>query len=366
VNPRTTVLPGERSTGPRPGRWFASEWGLAILALVLALLVWAVVWREISAQDQPFEVRLDLETSPRFTAFYDGRVELSLQGPRGEIEDARRALASPPVLNVRLPDLAPGEDHREIQITREMITFPFPARLVGSVGLEGTSTLPAADVYRVREQQITFLDPPIEGVPSGIGYTISIEPRTHPVRGPAGKLGTGSGEIRPDPVDLAPYFPDGSRELPGETRIRCKFNEWREDPKDGRFRARVDLPEVEVVLSFNLVATREITNRLMFDIPPEYEARADPSERYAEGRYRGLFRGRHRDLDRLERAMDSWWFVVRVPPEKLPAENLNAEGGQENVPEGFPIEFFHAGSLDGLHVELVEREILVVTIQRKP
>ena len=348
-----------RATGPRPGRWFASEWGMAILALVLALLVWAVVWREISAQDEPFEVRLNLETSPGFAAFYEGRVVLTLKGPRGEIDDARRTLSTPPILNVRLPDLAPKEDHREVQITREMVDFPFPIRLVGAVELEGTARLPRADVYRLRDQQITFLEPEVTGVPAGIGCDVVMEPLMHPVRGPAGKVGTDGDTIRPDPIDLSPYFPEEQKDLPGETRLDCAFSQWRHDPTYERYRRGIALPKVEAVFRFSFEAEREIPNRLVIEVPADYEVSADVTERYyAEGRYRGRFAGRQRDLDRLERSTDSWWFVVRVPNDKLPAE------GEAPTREGL-VEFFHAGSLDDLQVKLVSSEVLVFGIKRR-
>lgn len=348
----------ERAPGPRPGRWFASEWGLAILALVLALLVWAVVWREIADQDEPFEVRFRLETSGGFTAFYEGKVDLKLQGPRGEIEAARRSLPTPPVLNVRLPDLAPGEDHREIAITREMIDFPFPARLVGALELEGRGRLPNAAVYRIRPQQVVFLAPAVTGVPRGIGYEVRMEPRSHPIAGPAGKVGTPAGEIEPDAIPLAAYFPEGARDLPGETRIECAFGDWRNDPENARFRRDIELPKVEAVFTFSFTATKEISNRVVLDVPDEYEVQASLTERYADGRFKGVFQGRQRDLDRLERSTDAWWFVVRVPTEKLPAE------GETQDTEGL-VEFFRAASLDDLQVELTAREILLLTIRRK-
>ncbi len=350
---------GRRATGPRPGRWFASEWGLAILALVLALLVWAVVWREIAKPDEPFRVELALRTPPGFTAYYEGDLELTLQGPRGEKDDARRVLGTPPVLLVRLPDLAVGEDHREVQITREMIAFPFPTRLVGSLDLMGSSRLPIADIYRLVDEQAVFADPVVNNVPPGIGYTVRMEPRSYQVRGPAGKVAQEDGRIQPDPIDLAAYFPEGSTDLPGETPLVCAFNQWRQSPQERRYRQAVELPTVRAVFTFHIEATREIENRLVFDVPPDYEVTAALTERYvSEGRYRGLFKGRKRDLDRLERSLDAWYFRVFIPPEKYPAE-----GDQEDLSGS--VEFFRSGRLDDLQVELEVRENLVVTIKRR-
>jgi len=331
---------------------------MGLLALVLAVLVWAVVWRDISTQDDPVEVRLLLETSPRFTAIYDGRVDLTLRGPRGEIERARRSLGTPPVLNVRVPDLAAGEDHREIQLTWEMISLPFPRRLVQALSLEGTGGLPAANVYRVRERRITFLPPEIVGVPEGIAYDVVMAPAAAPVRGPAGKIGGPDGTITPDKIDLSGYFREGAKDLPGETKIECAFDTWRTDPENGRHRAGVKLPTVQAVLTFRVTGHLEITNRLVFDLPPEYEVLCEPTERYAEGRYRGLFAGRQRDLDRLKKSTDAWWFVVRVPSDKLPAED-------ERTDAAISVEFFRADSLSDLRVSLATNEILLFTIKRR-
>ena len=106
-------FPGRRAHAAErgPSRWLSSEWGISLLALVLAVLVWAVVWRRISdSPDAPLMVKLDLRTSPGFAAFYEGEVPLKLAGPRGEIEEAIVKLGSPYTLIVNVPDLETGDD----------------------------------------------------------------------------------------------------------------------------------------------------------------------------------------------------------------------------------------------------------------
>lgn len=333
----------------RPLSFVASEWSLALLALVLALLVWAVVWREISTETEPLAVAVELETSERFMAFPRGDATMQLRGPRGEVEEARRALGTPPTVRVRLEDLPEGEAFREIAITREMYAFPFPSRLVGEIA--GAS----ADQFRVLEQPVTFLKPVVGGFPPGVKCNVVMDPTRAVVRGPAGHAGPA---ILPDPIDVSAYFPDDTRDIvPTEARVECTFNAWRAE--EDRYRSALDLPRVTAVVRFSVIGEKEIRNRVQFDIPDGYEITpSQKNERYSLGHYKGEFEGWQQDLERLKREDAKWWFVVRIPAAKLPAEG-------EEVTEDFPIEFFRSGSLDGLHVRLKTRETLLVVIRKK-
>ena len=160
----------------------ASELGLAALALILAVLVWAVMWRRISRPEGPIEARLDLRTSERFRAYCDGTVRIRLDGPRGQTEEARDILISSKVV-VNVDDLEPGSNNDIVTIGKDQFAFRFPPRLVASVSDA------KVEVYRWREHEVAFALPGVHGVPEGFDSEVSLEPATGAVWGPAGKIG---------------------------------------------------------------------------------------------------------------------------------------------------------------------------------
>ena len=120
------------------------------------------------------------------------------------------------------------------------------------------------------------------------------------------------------------------------------------------------LPTVTATLTFTVIGTADLKNSIRFEHADGFVvATTDP--RVAAGNYlRETFKGPEADLKRLEENSDSWWYVVRVPDEKLPRDTPS-----ETV--ALAIEFFHAASLGDLDVEFIPNPpTLLVEIKRAP
>ena len=351
----SSTAPRSRASARRgPAGVFATEWGLAILALVLAVLVWAVVYDTIATDTDPLFVEIELKTSPQYVARAREKAVLELRGPRGEIDKARQALGVPPRLEARIEDLPPGKDKETILLRREMVSFPFPTRIITSLGL------PEAEVHRMREDTVSFEAPRLTGVPTGFDYRVTLEPAMSPVTGPAGKVGA---RIRPNPVDVASVFEGLQGDLvPPTQRIRLGFDDWRNDEKDRTYRAGVVLPEVVAVVDFFPTGRRKILNRVEYVVAEGFVVEPHEGEEDFDGdRFNGLFEGHEKDLQALEdaKANELWWYVVRVPQDKLPT----ATG--ETTDANLDIEFFLASSMDKLRVRFASRTSVLVTIRRE-
>jgi len=331
-----------------------------VLALVLAVLVWAIMWGNIAAEDKFKDVELHPKTSPRFVAYPEGtgRITLKVRGPRRELEEAQARLGSPASVDMPIADLE-GKDYERVFLTDvSQLTVPFPPRLL----LNFEEGEVAIEVFRLKESVVTFDRPVVDGVPLGMDYTVTLEPQTYPVVGPAHRVGQ---KIMPDHVDVSRLFPpDRARVfLPDPVVEPVSFNNWRSDDEYGKYRTDVVLPEVKATVRFFATGERSLRNLLVFwgqDGPLDgYEASVtgdlDP------GYYSGRFVGAEADLDEVEQNHSSWWFVVRVPRDKLPT-------GDEPTTTPLPVEYVHTSALDykRARFEPKEAKTLIVVIRRAP
>lgn len=235
-----------------------------------------------------------------------------------------------------------------------MITFPFPSRIVSSI------SLPEVEVHRLREETVAFQAPMLSGVPTGFDYRIQLMPAMSPVTGPAGKLGA---RIRPNDIDVSSAFESIEGGLvPPSQRIQLSFDDWRNEETSRSYRADVVLPEVFAVVDFFPTGKLQILNRVEYVVPEGFVVVPHEGEVGFEGdRFNGLFEGHEKDLDALEAAKASglWWYVVRVPLEKLPA------AGEDEENANLDIEYFHASSLGSLRVRFASRTSVLVAVRRK-
>ncbi len=342
----------------RRGGRLASEGGLLALALILAVLAWVVVWRSIWGPIVKVEVRLDLRCSKAFAVYADGPATLELAGPQGEVESAREALGAPPTLVVAVPDLLPTESNHDFPITDEMAAFPFPKRL------ERELKAGYAHEYRLTEEQVSFLEPGIlkvegaaRGLPEGVEAEIAVTPLTATVRCPKGIVGA---TIRPDPVNVDGFFPRGAADLvPPPQTVRITFETWRNEAPYAELRRRVELPVVQATLTFHVVAQDDLTGRLVYEGAEGYDVSvSNENPEVEEGRWKQRFEGWKQDLDELKLQDKSWWFVVRIPPGKLPT-------GDAPVPLNVPVEFVMVWRERPLHVRPLGSPILTVTLKVK-
>ena len=165
---------------------------------------------------------------------------------------------------------------------------------------------------------------------------------------------------------MARFFgePDG-RVVPDPVEVDLAFDGWRSDPAERRYRTDVVLPTVKARVAFEPTGKRSIRWRIEFRAPKEYVVTPSGTDQDVEiGYYTGRFEGLEKDLVTLERSTNSWWYVVRIPEDKLPAEP------GVDVPEYLPVEYVHTQALDPLRVRFVGPQgsttgaTLMVTIRR--
>lgn len=337
------------------GRWIASEWGLAVLALILAVLVWAIVWGNISDEYRFERVKLRPLTSPRYIAYPERDViSLLVKGPRRQLEEAHARLGSPATVDVPIADLEPNQEAYTFWLSEvDQLAVPFPARLLA--GIDPIEV--PIEVFRLKETTVRFTAPVVDGVPVGVDYEIVLEPDTYVITAPANKVDSG---IQPNHLDVSDLF--AGREdgyLPPDAERTLAFDNWRNDPKQRRYRTAVELPTVTAAVRFFATETRAIRNPVVFwgpDGPLDgYEVTVSGGA-VETGYYEGEFEGAVEDLDRLEQRRASWWFVVRIPRDKLPTTDAETN-------DNIHAEYLHTEALDGLRVRF-KAPTFTVTIKK--
>lgn len=353
----TTPSPFTPGPPPRRGtlKWLASEWGMMLVAIVLAFLIWAVVWNSI--QEEPPPVKVEVRPDPRnpdaYAAFFpEGEVELLFRGPRGEVERAIRALGSPPAVFVDVPDNPEGTGHFVFVAGVDQYRFPFSPRLVKEV--------PEAriDVYRIVHKPVAVQKPTLLNVPSGYEYDIILEPEFLTLRGPSDAL---RAELRPDALDMEGEFTENRDPVAAPITRELTFAGW-ESEKDRLIRSVVDLPPAQAVIRFHESQTEEITNRFEWILPDTVRIEdftITMSEADIGGNYTGAFTGRKEHLQRFAEAKDRWAFRAPLLESQLP------EPGQQ-TDLSVTVTVWRDESLRDLQVHLTGNTVRAITIQRAP
>ena len=296
-------------------------------------------------------------TSPRYVAYPEKDViSLLVKGPRRELEEAHARLGSPATVDVPIPDLEPNEESKLFWLSGvDQLAVPFPARLL--TGLNPVEV--PINVFRLKESTVRFAPPVVKGAPLGIEYEITLEPDGAVITAPANKV---ERDVQPNTLDVSDLFEGrGDGYLPPDTRRPLAFDNWRNDPKQGRFRTEVELPDVTATVRFYSTEARKLRNPIVFWGPDgpldEYEVSVSGGAAEIEqGYYEGQFEGATEDLDRLEEAKTSWWYVVRIPRDKLPTDDSSKDANIQ-------VEYLHTEALDGLRVRF-QRHTFTVTIKK--
>jgi hypothetical protein len=324
-----------------------SEWALALLALVLAVLIWYVLRLGIERNYQvDVQVRPVVGSPALFAAFYQGKLTLHLQGPQGELDKAIRLLdQGGRTIEVLVSDLRPGENQRyELVNAIRLLRLPFNRRLVR--GFDAFSV----EIVRIAPKDLVVEDPVLEGVPEGYAHEIRLEPPVLHVVGPVRGLGEGTRDvIRPDPIKVGPYFANVTEGVAPllPPALPLHFDGWRTDPDYHLYRARVQIPPVQATLRFFPREGRAISNRIwrLYDAQRyEVEIPAPPGGLdVVRQEYTGRFEGRADVLRLLAEKKDAWFFAVVVRPEDLPPV-----GSEETVTRELPIQAFGLGQFPGI------------------
>jgi hypothetical protein len=319
----TASTPSPSATRARHRGWrrfLLEEWGLLLLALVLAILMWEVVRAGVEHEEYVRGVRIVPRTPAGHRAYVDGPIAFPLRGPRGQVESWRAALArTGDSIILEVGENAAGEDRRSLRPGRDRFVFPFPEWLLGAAGRDLVPT--GGSVYRLLEQTVAVAEPRIvlpEGTPR-----VTINPPTVTVVAPRGVLGD---RIQPDPLDLREVF-QPPFDLATPIQRRLTFNEWREDRRPagergyGRERADVEVPEVSVTVTVVLPET-EIENDYQVRALPGWTVEVENREGFRGTRYRGLVRGTRSQLDALRNQPYLWMWVLSVRDDPPPDQDV--------------------------------------------
>jgi hypothetical protein len=318
----------------------SSDWGLRVLALVLALLLWSVVRQTISVEAYIYVDILPRPYSPaQFEAYavVRDRIPVKLRGPQGEIDAARASLGNPATIEVRARDLQPGLDYEFITErwaqTNERIIVGSHRRLF--VEMPDVSM----HVYRKVRQRATIAVPVWGNLPKGyVAKDVRIAPAEVVVEAAAGALGE---YLEPDLIDVTEHF----RDDPSKPVTRpLFFNQWKKGggvAEKAVVRERIALPEATVTVRFEAVTTATIPGPITMyyagtsqgDRASDYEWAVDAAgvpgldlePGQSQGRFQGTFRGAEADLQVLEDRRGEWGYVYRIPVADMEEFRKNAE-----------------------------------------
>lgn len=278
--PRHATAPAPEPEAPRDLRpsSLASEAGLLLLSLVLALMVWLLV-RELVNDVKPANPRVQPVAPPGWRAAAYEPVEINLRGPRGEVEEALGRLKDRNnTVRLLLADL--GGNERTFG-PQDRYQFPFHERL-----LERTPPPPPGEMWRLEvDKPVRVLTPALESPPPA-GVRVRVEVPADPIRVTAPFRALGD-TIEPDPIDVKPLLDVPSRPLGTAVRVPLRFERWRrgEGGAGGTggaggvpatiLRRRVDvvLEGVEALVHFEVSTSDLLAHALEVVVKRGYEVR---------------------------------------------------------------------------------------------
>ena len=287
--------------------WIFQEWGLLILAAVLAVIIWEItstnVIRELDIQGVRVELYVAEQDRDRVGAVLDRddtRVTLQMTCSERERRAVHEALTAvgggTPVLRLRIhPEVAEtvrpiGENYGDV--------WQWPVNNAEEIEL--SATMPSGRVYRIEGlQQVHIAPPPTK--PSaeqlrGLGYQlqtldpdtpaaakIKVAPGFMEFRAPKAILGASDGPFTmiPDEIDVRSLFEGETPQLGVIQTFELSFTDWRaakhfatndSDEKGRVAQFRAGLPVVRATARFALqrIETKPIQNRIEVLLNPAY------------------------------------------------------------------------------------------------
>ena len=316
---------------PRPSS-LASEAGLLLLSLVLAVMVWFLV-RELANVPSTIPVTVQPVAPKGWLAAVSSGVTVSLHGPRGEVEEALSRLGERNnTVRLVLADLGGNE---RVLGAQDRFQFPFHERL-----LDGLPQVPPGEMWRLEvDKPVRVLVPAVEGTPpAGVRVRVEVPPDPVRVTAPFRALGD---TIEPDPIDVRPLLAASARPLGAPLRVPLTFERWRRGegaqvvpPTILRRRAEVSIEGVEAVVRFEVTASANLAQALEVVVKRGYEVReispttganaftgarsVTPQNPRLEVTYTGRVTATADALKDLEEHRDEWRWVLWVSDADLP------------------------------------------------
>lgn len=334
--------PSLKSARPRDWKvWFFQEWGLLLLAGVLAILIWEITSRRVVKSHVlgPVEMRIEVDEA------LQGRVGAVLTGNRTrsfelvcserEMFEAREALdhdgRAVVVVKVTDADVSKPRD-----ITRnDQYAWPFADHeriLPGGLALppSGGKVFPltaASPRVAWREDDDATRPTKSELLARQIGISWTLSQPTVALLAPEGSEKQPRWIfLEPDPINLMTVVGKAAgdiepKDIPFDRPLPYKltFNNWRERGGEKwqiAWRQGLTLPEITATLTLTQNGERPLTNRLLVNLPDEYEA--DPPRDSVPGinaismQLEGTIKGPKAVLDALQGDPSGWAWVIEV------------------------------------------------------
>jgi hypothetical protein len=303
------------------------EWGLMVLALVLAVLLWVAVRDTVETTQILQNVQVQPITPRGYWAYVEEPITLTFKGTTGDVEDAVKALADRGnVIGLEVDDLTEGTSQSALEFARYRYRFAaFPARLVVT-----PLPVPKGAIFRLAERTVTVQDPAVLIPPDHkgvVGHVDSVEPRRFGVLAPERAL---DDAIEPDPIDAKAFLEKNTSLTVPET-FALTFERWKEKER-ANGSAGVVLPRITATVTFRVMTTREIENKLLKDVPPDVTFKLrSTDDRLGEERYKGEIRASEARLAALEAAKDQWSYVLTILPPEAPIPPGKTVEGQATI-----------------------------------
>lgn len=338
----------------RKGSWFAwflQEWGLLLLAAVLAVIIWEITSQRVieprRIEDVAVRLVIPAEARERVGAVLhaqDPTVTLELTGSERQMYAVLAALnrtgGGTPAIELEV-DPAFENPSRPLS---EMDAWRWPVAEADEMHLKATS-IPAGTVYRIEGmQQVHVAHPPT--IPSAealreagyvlqlldpdtpAGATIQVSPGVVEFLAPRAILADGDGPLvmTPDPIDLRTLYmkPDGSGErdapkLGVVQSFELTFTDWASVPGPvGVYRKKLPTVKATARLALQRVEKRALANRIEALLNPAFTWDFDGTpvttiDRVSSpNQFTGHLTGPADALDEIAKNRDQWMWAIYV------------------------------------------------------
>jgi len=341
--------------------WLFQEWGLLILAAVMAIIIWEITSSQVISELQVEDVRVELviagQDAERIGAVLnqpDTRVTLEMNCSERERHAIHAALTKAgggiPVLRLQVNPEVGKDASRAISSSRD--AWLWPVDNASDIGLR--AKMPPGRVYKIEGvQQVNIARPPT--IPdtqalAALGYVLRVlDPDTSAAadiklskaflefRAPRAVFAAGEQTLAmtPDALDLRPLLEATPLPLGKLQTFELSFNGWAaaeqdrttNDPAEqtrvAQFRSNLPLERVTAKLVLERVEARAFTGRLEVLLHPDFtwdfEGQA-PDEIVREIvplTFKGKLSGPADALAEIEKAPELWdWAIWVSRPDK--------------------------------------------------
>ncbi len=319
--------------------WLLQEWGLLLLAAVLAILIWEITSSRVvkprPLRDVQIRLAVDDVLKDRVGAVITGKPtkDFKLICSERERNEAREALDQDgrAVVTIRISEAPPAMRPLNSRLDRYAWPFSNHERILR----DGRAEPPEGYVFGLlpADPRVGWDGDDKATRPSrseldrrGIRVTWTLSQATVPLLAPVGREKLpGYVRLEPDAIDLASVVGKDAgdietADIPFDHPLSYKltFNTWRADGDavDVAWRHDLALPEITATVTLTEITQREVTNALLALLPESVEAKmpADSLPGFDDVgvRLTGTLKGPKAVLDALEADPSGWSWGIHV------------------------------------------------------